>query len=127
MEGLMMVERFCPPNVSLSDVLEGKISLCLIDTATSPLQLLIAVIAGLHQAKLYRRFSTPVEGALIRPSKLFKVQILFQILLPLIGISSFILHVAPVSGGYKEQLTGVAILDLLTIEANFSQSVLLLI
>jgi len=101
---------YCPPNISLSDVVSGDISLCFIDTATDPLLLLVALAAGLHQWKLYRRFSTPVEVANIRPSKLFVFQILFQILLPLASLAHFLLLVL----GYKIEVTGVMILTLVT-------------
>jgi len=101
---------YCPANTSLASVLEGEFSLCFIDTATDPLLLLIALAAGLHQWRLYRRFSTPVEVGNIRPSKLFVFQLLFQILLPLICLSHFLLVLL----GYKAQVTGVSVLTLVT-------------
>jgi len=101
---------YCPANTSLAGVLSGEFSLCFIDTVTDPLLLLVAIAAGLHQWRLYRRFSTPVDVANIRPSKLFFFQLLFQILLPLICLSHFLLVLL----GYKVQVTGVMVLTLLT-------------
>eukprot|EP00090_Calanus_glacialis_P022325 TRINITY_DN34462_c0_g1_i1.p1 TRINITY_DN34462_c0_g1~~TRINITY_DN34462_c0_g1_i1.p1 ORF type:complete len:830 (-),score=268.04 TRINITY_DN34462_c0_g1_i1:176-2665(-) len=101
---------YCQRNTSLSSVLTGELSLCFIDTVTDPLLLLVALAAGLHQWRLYRKFSTPVEVSNIRPSKLFLFQILFQILLPLISLSHFLLAVL----GYKTEVTGVMVLTLVT-------------
>jgi len=101
---------YCQANTSLSSVLTGDLSLCFIDTVTDPLLLLVALAAGLHQWRLYRKFSTPVEVSNIRPSKLFVFQILFQILLPLICLSHFLLVVL----GYKTEVTGVMVLTLVT-------------
>jgi len=101
---------YCQANTSLASVLTGELSLCFIDTVTDPLLLLVALAAGLHQWRLYRKFSTPVEVSNIRPSKLFKFQVLFQILLPLICMSRFLLTLL----GYKTEVTGVMVVTLVT-------------
>jgi len=108
----MMMDNitFCQANISLSSITRGELSLCFIDTVTDPLLLVVALAAGLHQWRLYRRFSTPVEVANIRPSKLFVFQILFQVLLPLICVARFLLTIL----GYKTELTGVMVLTLVT-------------
>jgi len=101
---------FCPPNISLSNIVTGELSLCFIDTVTDPLLLLVSVAAGLHQWRLYRRFSTPVEVVNIRPSKLFCFQLLFQFLLPFICTARFIMALS----GYNVKINGVMILTLIT-------------
>ena len=37
---------YCPPNISLSDITNGNISSCFIDTVINPLLLLVAAAAG---------------------------------------------------------------------------------
>lgn len=101
---------YCQANISLSSITTGDLSLCFIDTVTDPLLLLVALAAGLHQWRLYRKFSTPVDVTNIRPSKLFVFQVLFQILLPLICVARFLLILL----GYKNEVNGVMILTLVT-------------
>ena len=90
--GVMMVSlAYCPANESLASITKGNITTCFIDTVINPLLVLVAAAAGLHQWRLYRRFSTPVETSNIRPSKLFFFQILFQVLLPMVSVADFLL------------------------------------
>eukprot|EP00092_Neocalanus_flemingeri_P068912 GFUD01084323.1.p1 GENE.GFUD01084323.1~~GFUD01084323.1.p1 ORF type:complete len:834 (+),score=234.65 GFUD01084323.1:272-2773(+) len=114
----MLNITYCPANISLAGVVSGEFSLCFIDTVTDPLLLIVALAAGLHQWRLYRKFSTPVEVDNIRPSKLFVFQLLFQILLPLICLAHFLLVVF----GYKEEVTGVMVLTLVTSIACWTTS-----
>ena len=46
---------------------------------------------GLHQWRLYKRFSTPIETSNIRASRLFVFQILFQLLIPVVTVANFVL------------------------------------
>ena len=57
------------------------------------------LLLGLHQWRLYKRFSTPIETGNIRPSRLFVFQILFQLLIPVVTIADFVL-----SGLYFQNL-----------------------
>ena len=90
-EGMMVGLTYCPVNDSLASITEGNITTCFIDTVINPLLVLVAAAAGLHQWRLYRRFSTPVETSNIRPSKLFIFQILFQVMLPSVSLAHFLL------------------------------------
>jgi len=82
---------YCPLNVSLGSINNGDISSCFIDTIINPLLILVAAAAGLHQWRLYKRFSTPIETRNIRHSNLFIFQILFQLLLPTVSVAKFLL------------------------------------
>ena len=82
---------YCPANESLASISQGNITSCFIDTVINPFLVVVAAAAGLHQWKLYRRFSTPVETSNIRPSKLFIFQIFFQVLLPMVSLADFLL------------------------------------
>ena len=97
---------YCPANVSLASIKRGEISSCFIDTVINPLLILVAAAAGykskccsdyeyslrgLHQWRLYKRFSTPIETSNIRPSRLFVFQILFQVLIPAVTAANFLL------------------------------------
>ena len=88
---MMVGLTYCPVNDSLASITEGNITTCFIDTVINPLLVLVAAAAGLHQWRLYRRFSTPVETSNIRPSKLFIFQILFQVMLPMVSLADFLL------------------------------------
>ena len=90
-QGVMVTITYCPANESLASITKGNITTCFIDTVINPLLVLVAAAAGIHQWRLYRRFSTPVETSNIRPSKLFIFQILFQVLLPMVSVADFLL------------------------------------
>ena len=87
----MLSLTYCPANESLASITKGNITSCFIDTVINPFLVVVAAAAGLHQWKLYRRFSTPVETSNIRPSKLFIFQIFFQVLLPMVSLADFLL------------------------------------
>jgi len=112
MEEVNMFQNFtyCPLNVSLGSINNGDISSCFIDTIINPLLILVAAAAGLHQWRLYKRFSTPIETRNIRHSNLFIFQILFQLLLPTVSVAKFLLSVY----GYRDQVCGVQVLTLVT-------------
>ena len=112
---------YCPANVSLASISQGNISTCFIDTVINPLLVLVATAAGLHQWRLYKRFSTPVESSNLRPSKLFIFQILFQVMLPMISLAEFLLSVY----GYKDPVNGVSVFSLLTQSCCWTLSCLL--
>ena len=112
---------YCPANESLASISRGNITSCFIDTVINPLLVLVAAAAGLHQWRLYKRYSTPVETSSIRPSKLFKFQILFQVLLPLICLADFLVSVF----GYQLTVNGVGVFSLLTQSCCWSLSCLL--
>jgi len=101
---------YCPANQSLSSVTEGNISACFIDTVINPLLILVALAAGLHQWRLYKRFSTPIDSGNIRPSNLFIFQIIFQLLIPSVTVANFLLHVY----GYHELVSGVQVFTIVT-------------
>ena len=90
-QGVMVTITYCPANESLASITKGNITTCFIDTVINPFLVVVAAAAGLHQWKLYRRFSTPVETSNIRPSKLFIFQIFFQVLLPMVSLADFLL------------------------------------
>ena len=87
----MLSLTYCPANESLASITKGNITSCFIDTVINPFLVVVAAAAGLHQWKLYRRFSTPVETSNVRPSKLFIFQIFFQVLLPMVSLADFLL------------------------------------
>jgi len=100
---------FCPGNSSLSDITVGHITRCFLDTLTTPLLLASILVAGVHQLRLYRRFSTPLDTFHLPPSScLYFFQLLLHILLPFLGIAIFLLHYL----GYVHSITGVDILCL---------------
>ena len=132
----MMTSRYCPANTSLPSVLHGELSLCLIDTATDPLILAVALLAGpqqknkklknkdkkqnlilivalpagLHQLRLYRRFSTEFDSNVLPFSFLYILQLALQLCLPCIAIGTLLLHTL----GLHQELCGVHILSLTT-------------
>ena len=66
--------------------------------------------AGLHQWRLYKRYSTPIDVTNLRPSRLFLFQILFQLLLPATALATVVLQVY----GYRGPVCGVEVLTLVT-------------
>ena len=132
----IMTSRYCPANTSLPSVLHGELSLCLIDTATDPLILVVALLAGpqqknkklknkdkkqniivivtlltgLHQLRLYRRFSTEFDSNVLPFSFLYILQLALQLCLPCIAIGTLLLHTL----GLHQELCGVHILSLTT-------------
>ena len=113
--------RYCPANTSLPSFLHGELSLCLIDTATNPLILAVAILAGLHQLRLYRRFSTEYDGNDLPFSFLYLLQMALQILLPCITIAYLLLHTLV----YHQELCGVHILCLATSVLSWTVATLL--
>ena len=73
---------------------------------------------GLHQWRLYKRFSTPVDTSNIRPSTLFIFQIIFQLSLPLVSGGQCVVSV----WGYHDQWSGVTVFTLVTMILCWSVS-----
>jgi len=101
---------YCPPNSTLSDIVQGKVTSCFINTVTDPLLLVVSLVAGLHQYRLYSHFSTPFDPQLIQKSVLYNIQLVLHFVLPMCSIGRFVL----VSVGYGEPVAGVGILNLIT-------------
>ena len=116
-----VLSRYCPANTSLPDFLHGELSLCLIDTATNPLILVVAILAGLHQLRLYRRFSTEYDGNDLPFSLLYLLQMGLQLLLPCIATATLLLHTL----GLHQELCGVHILSLATSVLSWTVATLL--
>lgn len=78
---------FCPPNVSVSDIwLNHGISHCFMDTASCSIIGGFILIFGLIQMVIYRKYSTQIDSRRIRPSCLYKLQILLMLLLPVLVV-----------------------------------------
>ena len=77
--------------------------------------------AGLHQWRLYKRYSTPIDVTNLRPSRLFLFQIVFQLLLPATALATVLLQVY----GYRGPVCGVEVLTLVTMLLCWSVSCVL--
>lgn len=73
---------FCPPNISISDVwINHGVSHCFIDTVSSSVIAGFIFIFGIVQLVVYRKYSTQIDPRRIRPSCLYKFQILLILFL----------------------------------------------
>jgi len=102
--------KYCPPNTTLSQIINGNVNICFIDTLIDPVILLVSLVGGLHQYKLYYRFSTPLQPASINKSVLYNLQWFLHVVAPLLGVGIF----ATSSAGYGLDVTGLGILNLIT-------------
>ena len=75
----------------------------------------------MHQWRLYKRYSTPIDVTNLRPSRLFLFQIVFQLLLPATALATVLLQVY----GYRGPVCGVEVLTLVTMLLCWSISCVL--
>ncbi|XP_023333270.1 ATP-binding cassette sub-family B member 6, mitochondrial [Eurytemora carolleeae] len=101
---------YCPPNATLSGVLHGEVHRCFLDTVTDPFLLVVSLLAGCHQYKLYSTFSTPLDSTNFNSSYLFYLQLFLHGFLPVINILSFITGIF----GFISPVHGVDILNIIT-------------
>merc|ERR1719414_2437551 len=102
--------EFCPPNTTLSQITDGNVNICFIDTILDPVILFVSLVGGVHQYRLYYRFSTPFQSASINKSALYNFQWFLHVVSPLLGIGIF----AITSAGYELAVTGLGILNVIT-------------
>lgn len=79
--------KYCPPNVTLSDFwMNHGVSLCFMDTVSSSILFSYITVFGLVQHYVYRKYSTPVARQNLPRSVLFKIQVVFTLLLPVLAL-----------------------------------------
>lgn len=77
---------FCPPNVSISDIwVNHGVSHCFMDTVSSSVIGGFILLFGVSQLIIYRKYSTRIDSRRIKPSYLYKFQILLMLLLPILA------------------------------------------
>lgn len=91
---------YCPPNITLSQVwLHPGLSPCFTETVAGCVIDGLVLILGGWRLRLYRRYGTQVESALLPKSKLFTIQILLMLFLPILAIIRFALQLTVLNGG----------------------------
>lgn len=76
---------FCPPNITISDIwINHGVSHCFLDTVSSSVISGFILLFGLGQIFMYRKYATRIDPRRIRPSFLYKLQILLMLLLPIL-------------------------------------------
>ncbi|XP_049781769.1 ATP-binding cassette sub-family B member 6 [Schistocerca cancellata] len=91
---------YCPPNITLSQVwLHPGLSPCFTETVASCVISGLVLLLGGWRLRLYRRYGTLVESALLPKSKLFVIQILLMLFLPVLAITRFGLQATVINDG----------------------------
>lgn len=86
-------KMFCPPNVSLSDIwINNGTSECFMDTVSTSISFGFLFLFGTIQLGMYRKYGTEVSSNHLPRSKLYILQIMCTLLIPIIDIIKFILQ-----------------------------------
>jgi len=85
--------KYCPPNVTLDEFwLDHGVSPCLMDTILAPVVGGFLFLFGTVQLWIYKKYATPVSEFSLSNSKLYLLQQLCLLLLPLLCISRMALQ-----------------------------------
>ncbi|ENN74715.1 hypothetical protein YQE_08706, partial [Dendroctonus ponderosae] len=83
---------YCSPNASIWDVrVDNGVNPCFMDTLTSSIIAGFILIAGTIQLYIYRKYGTEVSPAHLPKSKLYCLQIVITVCLPIINVVRLIL------------------------------------
>lgn len=115
---------YCPPNVSLSEIwIDHGTSKCFMDTVSLSIIGGFLLLAGTIQLMIYRKYGTEVPQSELSKSSLYRVQIFFTLLIPMIEVTKFVLQ-ATVLG--DKQIYGYMILSLVMTLFAYPYSLLVL-
>lgn len=85
--------KYCPPNVTLHDIwIDHGISQCFMDTVTSAVTAGFLFLFGTTQLWIYKKYATTVSSYSLPRSKLYYLQLIFLILLPILSIARLVLQ-----------------------------------
>ncbi|KAI8436832.1 hypothetical protein MSG28_010287 [Choristoneura fumiferana] len=91
--------EYCPPNVTLGEIwVDHGISQCFMETASAAFIGGFLLVFGLAQVIMYKRYATEVMD--VRSSRLFCVQIIFTLLIPVLAVARFLLQAFLFKGGH---------------------------
>lgn len=84
--------RFCPPNVTFSDIWQNGVSECFMETVSASVLSSFLLLFGTIQMVIYWRYAT-LNTTFSRNSstKLYKFQVFLLILFPILAVARFIL------------------------------------
>ncbi|CRL01945.1 CLUMA_CG015208, isoform A [Clunio marinus] len=84
---------FCPGNITLHDIwINHGVSQCVMDTISSSIIGGFILFFGFVQIIVYQKYSTRIDSLRLRPSFLYKFQILLMILMPILTSVRFYLR-----------------------------------
>lgn len=84
---------YCPPNITLSDIwVNNGTSECFMDTVTTSVISGFLFIFGTIQLLMYRKYGTEISSSQLPKSKLYSIQLMFTLLIPILAIIRFILQ-----------------------------------
>ncbi|XP_063624102.1 ATP-binding cassette sub-family B member 6 isoform X1 [Cydia splendana] len=110
--------EYCPPNVTLGEIwVDHGISQCFMETASAVFIGGFLLVFGLIQVIMYKRYATEVMD--VRSSRLFCVQILFTLFVPVLAVARFLLQAFVFKGG---QIYGYMILAMVITVVMFPLS-----
>ncbi|XP_049873404.1 ATP-binding cassette sub-family B member 6 [Pectinophora gossypiella] len=102
--------EYCPPNVTLGEVwVDHGISQCFMETISAVFIGGFLIAFGFMQIVMYKRYATEVMD--VRSSRLFTVQLLFTLFVPVLAVIRFMLQAFVFKGGH---IYGYMILALIT-------------
>ncbi|CAG0907147.1 unnamed protein product, partial [Cyprideis torosa] len=87
--------EYCPPNVTLSEFwVNHGVSLCLMETIFSSLQVGWMILLGSVQYLYFRKHGSPRDLSLRPPSKLYSFQLFLHVLFPLLSVAQIFIVLA---------------------------------
>ncbi|KAF2900621.1 hypothetical protein ILUMI_05560 [Ignelater luminosus] len=115
---------YCPPNITLSDIwVNHGTSQCFMDTVSTSIIAGFLLIAGTIQLLFYKKYGTPVANYQLSKSKLYYVQILFTLFVPILEITRFALQATILN---DKQIYGYMIVSLVLTTITYPYSLLVL-
>lgn len=101
---------YCPPNTTFSEVwVNHGFNVCFYNTVTTSIVSCFIFVFGLIQFRLYWRYSTLLDDAVVLPKNwLFKAQVFGQLTL----VSLAVFEIIARHSVYKEQVYGYELVDL---------------
>lgn len=84
---------YCQPNISFAQIWRDHgISHCFIDTVSTTFIFLFILVFGGIQYGIYRKYSTAVDRRLLKRSRLFVLQIVLSVFLPVLALVRLVLQ-----------------------------------
>lgn len=90
---------FCPNGSFFYEWKEGTNSECFVDTGVASIISIFMIIFGTAQWSVYRKYSTPLSQAVIPQSKLYCIQMIITLLLPILSVAKFFVDVYLLQNG----------------------------
>lgn len=92
--------RYCPPNITLSDIwIDHGVSKCFMDTISTSIISLYLIIFGSIQLWIYRKYGTETDENTLPRSKLYNLQKFVLYLVPVLSIIRIILQATILDDG----------------------------